>query len=289
MSQSNSENDKVIIVLPVSGTPYLWKSKVFNTSKEVAKELSKVVQGCFEMIDNETMRIHPMFPNRWKIADALIKDEGVEIYGNENGMKECDANMGCIRLQRDSGGRGMSAKEFFSLPLKPSRCPYFGRFAMVMSRKVLCKYIHPDCLTLVRVEDYNEQVGRKKPEEPSDEEDYEKYLGGYVYEPYDYEDDKKFCMLAKKKGWYRDSMGQVYLKPTRRPDEKKEMEPEEDSDEEEDDEEEDDEEEDDEISFVIEEDSDDEDIPLPVMKEFSHIIEEDSDDEDIPLPVMTKK
>lgn len=244
-------NNKVIIVLPVEGSPYLWKNKGF-TSKQMTKELPKMVQGRPQMIDNKTIIIHPWKSNRWIIANKLIKEEGVEIYANENGMNECNANLNCVRLQRDCGGKEMWSTEYFSLPLKPSSFPYFGNIALVMSRKVLCKHIHPDCLTLVRVEDYNEEVGLKKPDEPSTEEDYENYLAGYIHEPYSYEDDKKFCMLAKEKGWYRDSMGQVFLKPTGRPDEEEEEEVEEE-----------------------EESDEDEDVPLPVKKITRMTVEDD--------------
>jgi hypothetical protein len=74
------------------------------------------------------------------------------------------------------------------------------------------------------VEDYNEEIGLKKPDEPSTEEDYEQRLGGHIFEPYDGDDIQKFNEFAKKKGWYHHSMGLVYLKPTGRPDEEEEEE-----------------------------------------------------------------
>jgi hypothetical protein len=245
----NTQNDKVILVLPTVGSPYLWKSKVFDTSNKVGKdvlasELRKVVRGGSQKIENTTMKIHPMFENRWKIADAILKEKDVEIYGNENGGNECSPNMACLRLERVLGGGGMmSAEQYMALPLKVARVPYFGEIGVVMPHKVLRKHIHPDCLTLVRVEDFYEEIGVAKPAEPSTEKDYEQYLGGYIYEPNDATDEKKFNVFAKEKGWYRQSMGQVFLKPTGRSDEQEEESDEEESDEDESDEDESDEDE----------------------------------------------
>ena len=234
----NTQNDKVILVLPTVGSPFLWKSKVFNTANKAGKkvlesELRKVVRGGSQKIENGTMRIHPMFENRWKIAEALLKEKDVEIYGNENGMERCSPNMACLRLEREIGGGMMTMERYLSLPLKVSRVPYFGEIGIVMPHKVLLKQIHPDCLTLVRVEDFYEEIGVAKPDEPSTDEDYERELGGYIFEPYDAKEDKKFKAFAKEKGWFRQSMGQVFLKPTGRSDEEEEEDEDDDESEEE--------------------------------------------------------
>lgn len=234
----NTQNDKVILVLPTVGSPFLWKSKVFNTANKVGKgvlesELRKVVRGGSQKIENATMRIHPMFENRWKIADALLKETEVEIYGNENGGNECSPNMACLRLERVLGGGMITMEEYKALPLKVARVPYFGEIGVVMPHKVLRKHIHPDCLTLVRVEDFYEEIGVAKPDTPSTEKDYERELGGHIYEPNDEKETKKFNAFAKEKGWFRHSMGQVFLKPTGRSDEEEEESDEEESDEEE--------------------------------------------------------
>ena len=63
-------------------------------------------------------------------------------------------------------------------------------------------------------------MGVRVPKVPSSEEEYESYLGGYIFEPYDGEESKKFKAFAKEKGWFIGSMGMTYMKPTGRPDEK---------------------------------------------------------------------
>ena len=111
--------------------------------------IKAAVCGDIEKIENDTICIHPMLGNRWRIANALIKDKDVEVYVNENGMEVSAPNMACLRFQRDSGNLGiMSVSEYMSQPLVIQRIPYYGRIALVMSHETLSNHIDPDCLTL---------------------------------------------------------------------------------------------------------------------------------------------
>jgi hypothetical protein len=57
------------------------------------------------------------------------------------------------------------------------------------------------------------------PDEPSNEDDYESSLGGYIYEPENGKEAKIFKEFATTKGWHESSVGMVYMKPTGRDDE----------------------------------------------------------------------
>jgi len=227
MASLLSKNSKVILTLPTTGSPFLWRNKIFNTKDkagktELSENIRKVVRGDVQQADLSSLRIHPMFDNRWRIVDALLRCEDAEVFVNEEGTYKCSPNMACLRLERDmSSFTGpISMERFMSLPLKVCKAPFFGDIAVVIPYKAFKGIADPESLKLVRVEDHYEDMGLPKPEEPSDDSDYERCLGGYIYEPYDGEDSKKFKTYVKSKGWFIDSFGQVFKKPTGRGDEK---------------------------------------------------------------------
>lgn len=222
---ATASTTKIILVLPCEGTPYIWKNKVFNIkNKEELSSLSKdvgtIVGGEVERGDTNMLRIHPSFGNRWRIADALRQKEGVNMYLNGNGMLEGLPNMACMRMVRDvPNGKGISYEDYMKAPLRVARAPYFGDVALVMPLITLKEEIDPEAMKLVRVEDYYKELGFDEPETPSTDEDYEKCLGGYVFEPYDGQQAKAFKEFATSKDWHLASFGRVYKKKTGRPDE----------------------------------------------------------------------
>jgi len=222
---SLSKNAKIILVLPCEGSPFIWKNKVFNTKtkegqSDHATQLQKAVRGGIETIDKNALRIHPMFNDRWRIAADLLKERDVAVYANEEGMYECSPNMAVLLLEKDysslSGGT-INAAQFRALPVRPR--PLFGDVALTMPYETLKKHIDADAMKLVRVEDHLVEMGLPAAEARTDE-DYERSLGGYIYEPEDSEDCRKFRTFVKAKGWFIGSFGQVYVKPTGRPDQK---------------------------------------------------------------------
>lgn len=219
---------KFIIVLPCEGSPYIWKNELFANKGKGHKErfygeIMKVIHGDFEKIDPTMMRIHPIFQNRWRIADLIRQKKGVEIYCNENGMNECAPNMACLRVVRDlPSGNTITMEQYTSAPLKIARAPYFGDIALVVSEKVLLTVVKDiQSLFLVRVSDYYAEIGIKSDEDskPTDK-GYEECLEGYVFEPEDNAEAKKFKTFAVAKGWGLATFGQVYMMKTGRPDEK---------------------------------------------------------------------
>jgi hypothetical protein len=215
-----SKNAKVIVVLPCEGSPYIWKNKIFNTKtsagkSELFEQSQKVVRGSVERCDRTTLLIHPMFENRWSIAQELLRHPDAEVYMNENGIYECSPNMATVRLEVDySKAKGaLTHKEFLALPKRPSRVPFFGDIALVVPYTLLQSVIDPDAMRPVRISDYYAEMGIVRPAPESDE-------FGYHYEENDEGDNDKFKALVKSKGWFIGSFGQVYMKPTGRPDEK---------------------------------------------------------------------
>ena len=227
-TKSVESTDKYIIVLPCEGSPYVWKNAPI-TEKGLYKELCKVVRGGIEMIDPTMMRIHPMFENRWRIADVLRQSKDVDIYANEDGLNSCTANMACLRLIRDIPfGKSITREDYMSAPLKAHRMPYLGEIALVVPEKTM-KAIMKDkfdsvidiqSLFLVRVADYYAEMGIDGEAPAYTDRRYEIALEGYMFEPEDKTDTKKFKTFAEAKGWGLDSFGRVYMKKTGRPDEK---------------------------------------------------------------------
>jgi hypothetical protein len=220
---------KFIIVLPCEGAPYVWKNELFANKGKGHKErfyeeICKIINGdLWEKIDPTMMRIHPMMQNRWRIADLLRQKKGVEIYCNENGMNDCTPNMACLRVVRDlPSGNTITMEQYHSAPLKIDRAPYFGEIAMVVSEKVLSTVVKDiQSLFLVRVADYYAEMGIEEDEDSKPTiEGYEKCLEGYIFEPEDNAEAKKFKTFAVAKEWGLDTFGQVYAKKTGRPDEK---------------------------------------------------------------------
>jgi len=217
---------KAIIVLPCEGSPYLWKNTIYNTKGKVQKEqffteIQKVVRGRMEEINPTMLRIHPMFENRWRIADALRIRKGVEVYVNENGDNDCGANMACLRLERDIPDGMITAKQYMSAPLKVARAPYFGEIALVVPYKELTAVIgNTYALSLVCISDYYERMGFKREPLAYDEKGYEQCLDGYVFEPEDEAEAKMFKSYATLQQWGIDSFGRTYINKTGRPDEK---------------------------------------------------------------------
>lgn len=223
---ATAKTTKLILVLPCSGSPFIWKSKLFNTKTKDGKadlhhELKKVCRGSVEKADPKMMVIHPVFENRWRIANILRSKDDVEMYLNEDGMNECCPNMATLRLERDvPSGKSITLAEYNKAPLRVARVPYFGDVALVMSYKTVKDEIDPEAMKLVRVEDFYKELGFKMPDAVADWDDYESSLGGYIYEPEDDKDAKTFKEFATTKGWHCGSMGMVYMKPTGRDDEK---------------------------------------------------------------------
>jgi hypothetical protein len=224
---SLSKTSKYIVVLPCEGSPFIWKNRIFNTKTkdgktELFNESRKVVRGDVESIDPASVRIHPMFENRWSIAQQLLREKDVEVYANEDGIRECSPNMGTLIGQKDFSsvsGKSITFEMMKALPIKYR--PLHGEIALIVPHPVLVKHITPAALKLVRVEDHYDAMGVKPEDfEPSDEDDYERRLGGYIFEPYDGTDSKKFKDYVKSKGWFIGSFGQVFECPTGRPDEK---------------------------------------------------------------------
>lgn len=222
---------KFIIVLPCEGAPYVWKNELFANKGKGHKErfyeeIRTVIRGgLWEKIDPTMMRIHPMFENRWRIADLLRQKKGVEIYCNENGMNECAPNMACLRVVRDlPSGNNITMEQYMTAPLKFARAPYFGDIALVVSEKVLLTVVKDiQSLFLVRVADYYAEMGIEvDADEDSNPtvEGYEQWLEGYIFEPEDNAEAKKFKTFAVAKGWGLDTFGQTYMMKTGRPDEK---------------------------------------------------------------------
>ena len=224
-----TKTSKVILVLPTNGSPYLWKNRVFQTrnkegKQEVLQELRKVIRGCVEKGDATHLKIHPVFENRWRIADDLLmNDRGkgdIALYYNENGRNACCPNMACLQLERNparvnevcrANDGFLSWDDLRKIPLTPSRVPFFGELALVMPYTTLQKVVESEAMKLVRVEDSYAHMGVRVPKVPSSEEEYESYLGGYIFEPYDGEESKKFKAFAKEKGWFIGSMGMTYM------------------------------------------------------------------------------
>ena len=217
---------KVIIILPCEGTPYIWKNKTYSTKTkkdcvEISKELHKAVRGEAEIHDASSLKIHPMFENRWRIASILAGKDNVELFLNSDGLKDGMANMACLCVERDTkAGKAYTAEEYLALPMRVRRDPFFGDVALVVPYATLMAEVSPSAMKLVRVEDYYKEMDLKETPEPADEEDYERHLGGYIYEPFDGEDAKKFKTFAKEKGWFLGPFGQVFMTPTGRPDER---------------------------------------------------------------------
>jgi hypothetical protein len=238
---------KAIIVLPCEGSPYLWKNRIYNTKgkmqkEQFASEIQKVVRGGMEKIDPTMMRIHPMFENRWRIADALRTRKGVEVYVNENGMNACTANMACLCLERDIPNGMISVAQYTSAPLKIAR-PYFGEIALVVRYDELTAVIgNTYALSLVRIADYYERIGIEREPLAYDvaysDKGYEQSLDGYVFEPEDKAESKKFKTFATTMQWGIDSFGRTYIEKTGRPDEKQSTDYDSDSEDEEDEEDE---------------------------------------------------
>ena len=89
-----------LIVLPLNGEPKILDNN-FDINKEKAlATLQEHVGGFIEFIPNpgERIIVHPMFEETpaWKQASKLLKKakkNSIEVYCNENGMKECSPNM----------------------------------------------------------------------------------------------------------------------------------------------------------------------------------------------------
>ena len=231
---------KFILVLPCEGAPYVWKNELFTNKGKMQKqhlsnEISKVVRGGTEKIDPTMMRIHPMFENRWCIANILRQRSGVELYGNENGRNEFTPNMACLRVVRDVPSPCTMA-QYHSAPLKVSRVPYFGELALVVSEKTMKAVVKDiQSLFLVRVIDYYPEMGIQLgygAEPQYTEKGYMESLEGYIFEPEDSAESKKFKTFAVAKGWGLDTFGHTYMKKTGRPDEKQSADYDSDSDEE---------------------------------------------------------
>ena len=221
-----SATEKAIIVLPCEGSPYLWKNTIYNTKGKMRKqqfcdEIRKVVRGGVQKIDPIMMRIHPMFENRWRIADALRIRKGVEVYVNENGTNKCAPNMACLSLIRDTPSGMITVQQYLSAPLMISRTPYFGEIALVVPHKELTDVIgNTYALSLVCIADYYKRMGIDREAPAYTDKGYEECLEGYVFEPEDNTETKKFKTFATMMKWGIDSFGRTYIAKTGRPDEK---------------------------------------------------------------------
>jgi len=222
---------KAIVVLPTDGAPYIWKNTLYDLDGEhgledFAREIDTVVReyagpGHAVEIDPNTMRIHSTFDNRWRLADDLRKQKGVELYINEYGG---DPNFACVRLKR----------AYPSGSLYISKTPYFGRIALVVPEKLFygLAIFHKDydqtvslfkSLSLVRIHDYYAEMGlASKPIEHTDK-GYQNNIDGYLYKPHNNEEicDEEICKVkafVEANGWDLDSNGQIYLQKTGRSD-----------------------------------------------------------------------
>ena len=219
---------KYIIVLPCMGSPYIWKNKVFSTKTKDGKtallnELKTVVRGCVEpFVQEPSCRyafIHPMFQkenSRWAVADKLLKCKDARVYVNGDSCNECSPNMACLIKHKDiSKLSDISMEIVDALPMTVAEAPLFGEVAIVVSVPDLQKVCAPDALKLVCVKEFekkDEEEEEEDDESETEDEAYERFLNGYIYEPDDEEDEEAMIARAKERGWdYIPSCGQVYM------------------------------------------------------------------------------
>jgi hypothetical protein len=215
-----------IVILPCEGSPYVWKNMLFSTTTKgdkvhITRELNIAVCindvfGIAEEIDPMSLRIHPSFTNRWRIAEKLLLRKGVKVFVNPDGMENCSPNMACLRLERDLPS-SFTVEQYKKAPYKVSRTPYFGDIALVVSHKEyetsLGQY---NALHRVRVVDYYKEIGIEREPYEYTGDDHE----AYIFEPNDSIETKMFKDFATTKGWCLDSFGHVYIEKTGRPDER---------------------------------------------------------------------
>ena len=192
-------HDKVIIVLPTYGSPYIWKNKVYSRTdkdKEIMfQRIGEVVQGDVQKCLASNLIIHPMFPNRWRLVSQILKKKGVEVFVNKNGNTTCSPNMAVINKQ--------------------TGIPFFGDIALTISLRQLNMIIDWSALKLIKIRNHYDAMGITNTDYDDGDDIY-----NYIFEPNDAEECRKFKNYVGTKGWFIGDAGQVYERATGREDER---------------------------------------------------------------------
>jgi hypothetical protein len=93
MSSANS----ITIVIPTFGRPYRTALQ-----GDYLKALQNIVGGAIQGLNPKTKTIHPLFLDAhpsWKVAQKVFEKKlKTKMWGNENGMNECDPNMAVVSV-----------------------------------------------------------------------------------------------------------------------------------------------------------------------------------------------
>ena len=178
----------VIVVLPVEGSPYIWKNAHFS-KKEIFPEMKEVQDGYIERANADFVKIHPMFQEedkRWEIAEKLLRTKKAEVYCDEDGMYKKTPNMGVALCYREE--------------LRPM----FGNICIVISVSNLKKVCEIEVLSLVKIYDKEDK-----------DCEYGEYKWMYKYDINNGEQSemKEIVRKAKREGWeFKEGLQAFYLK-----------------------------------------------------------------------------
>lgn len=223
VNNGDYRNNKYIVILPCQGEPYVWNNVMYRMDTKgdkvhLTREIKQIL--CVGLNEVETInpymiKIHPMFTNRWRIANDLLHCKGVEVFAVNDSEDYCP-NMACLRVERDLS-QSFTVEQYEKAPFKVSRSPYFGDIVMVIPVSSFHNELGSS-LSLFRVwlPSHYERIGIKREpyNDAKDEND------PYRFEPNDDDEIKRFKEYATLKKWGLSSFGYVFTETTGRDDEK---------------------------------------------------------------------
>ena len=222
VTNGDYRNNRYIVILPCQGEPYVWKNVMYRMDTKsdkvhLTREIKQILcvgLNEVEPINPYMLKIHPMFTNRWRIANDLLRCKGVEVFVCDD-YEDYSPNMACLRVERDLP-QSFTMEQYEKAPFKVSRTPYFGDVAMVIPAISFHNELGAS-LSLFRVwlPSHYERMGIKREPHNDSRDDNEPYR----FEPNDDDEIKQFKKYATVNKWGLSSFGYVFNEKTRRDDE----------------------------------------------------------------------